>query len=1220
MGELALSREQRPAADITRSVVVSAGAGSGKTRVLTVRYLKLIAAGVSPAAVVAMTFSRKAAAELRQRVDRALSRAYQSGLLDGESLDEAARRRLFAARTRLGEGHIGTIHSFCQGVLTAEPTLIPDRPGFTVLDQTSLDSLLGEALARAAGSSDPLAGTLARLRAAGLPRYRIDKATRELLPRRWEIDEVRRTRRRGDAELAELVAQSRREMAEEFFALLETTPEEIGDRLDELAADAEVTERLGGKELDGCNALELFHELRRILLELSRGPGGFADLDADDLTLLRTVKSPSGVTKSHLHGWNVFSLVKNAVKTFESCLGVDLYGLERRAAELTDVFLDWLDEVDDEFRRLKVRRRGADYQDLLELTAAGLTEDGDLVRGLRGRYRHFLIDEFQDTDPRQWEIIRALALPPDEGRTLFIVGDRKQSIYGFRGGDNTVFRRAAAEVRAAGGAVLSLDDNYRSAPAVLDFVNPLFEELFGADKALLAADPENSTAVEPQAMNHRRAVEGSGGVVFLQPAEVKDRLLDKLDEALLCGRGLVELLEGRLAGIPAPANHPDEWVRRGERPLVGVLGRTREKLSLIAAALDHLGRGSDYALLRGGGLFAGAEADWLRAALGALVDPRDGVQLAALALSPLGGLDYDDLLRLRRRADELGRPWSALLWGSADGAVAGLGRRIELLRGRLRRWRRSAGLTSGSRLIAELYRESAVGSALRRVGQPDRWRRLEHLLELVRAQERLGVLGGPLDTLTWLRDNEDSRDIEEPLDAGEPIVLLTIHAAKGLEFPVVLLPFLDAKTSAPSWDHVLARDRNGRRRLRLPVRAEEPPYSATLTPLSRELRNRVELRETLEAKRLFYVACTRAEDHLILVRGDKKEKPNLRGEECGKQPLRWINARVGFADGEARLKGDLVGRVWTPADEITSIQNDTASAAAAVDTSLTAPLSVPDPLPVGPSVLGELRRCPRLFYLRRVLKLSSPPRRRAEPGEAWTEDGGGRGGGRGGAFGGALHHLISLSDGRPLPAPELENLLADYVHSVAEDTDDPESAAWLGQPGAAVRETLTGHLTRLDGMESWRRIRDAAPRYEVPLRVEVDGCLVMGYIDCLTTETAELGIYDFKSTVVDRPLGELGAHHGYDLQLGVYALAAGRLFSTPVTELGLLYTAPEGGYQPLEVDAAAESAHEALGRAASLARTPFAEVPRGAEEACRDCPFVRLCFGLDGGLNDLSTE
>jgi len=1194
-----LSEEQAPAADIGRSVIVSAGAGSGKTRVLTARYLRLLRQGVEPAAIVAATFSRKAAAELRRRIDEALADAFHRRLLEDMALDEVERRRLLRARERLTEGHIGTIHSFCQYLLAVEPTLIPDRPDFGILDQLEADRVRRAAVERAVAASEPLTSNLARLRKAGYSLYDIRRTTAQLLNSRWELAEARDNHHLGPAELKRLYHRSLTAVYSRFLIKLPPDPRGL---IDELLADEAVVGLLADKELNGESALQALRAIRESLRRMLTDPTA---LTTAELERLRACKSPPGINKNKLHDCNIFSEIRKASAGLPEA--PPTLEDEERAYELTAVLFAWLDEVTAEYERLKVARRIADYDDLLDRAAAGLAERPALVRSLRRRFRHFLVDEFQDTDPRQWEIIRALGLPAEDeiadgSRTLFIVGDRKQAIYGFRGGDNTVFRRAEAELVAHDGLGCKLKDNYRSREAVLKFVNPFFEALFGADRELLSARPHSSTAVEPQLMAAAREDRAGGSVELLEPA-TPFKNDQSLKEALLAARAVDDLLAGRLDGIPALADYPDDAVHERRRPLVGVLARTHGRLALLAGALDLLGRGDDYALGRGG-LFNGPEAGWLRAALGALTDPRDGVSLAALLLSPCGGFDYNDLLRLRNLARERDRSWIGLVLSDQ---TAELGPSWVDFHQRWRSWRRAAAVGGTSRLINQIMRDTGLEAGLRARGRGESWRCLQQLVELIAARERTGELTGPAATLEWLRDNENSGEFDAPPPPYAPVVLMTMHAAKGLEFPVVLLPFLGTAPRIGSDGRArLESDPAGERRLVVQVRDNAAPFKLKWTALGEALGRAADRAVVLEEKRLFYVACTRTRDHLLLLQSKLGQTANLTGEYAGGKPAAWMGCLFEPGTGdEVKLRhGTPVARrrrLQLPTPIIASRE---AFDESRVKLDLVHPLSVADPPPVSPSALAELADCELGFYLHRLLRLSTGSAAKLHSREKVASEMQ-----HGAAFGTALHRLLEFSGGADLPEERIVELLSAWERQGRlEDNDGPEFDAppeWAG--------ALTRHLNRLTGLEDWRHIRSLEPTFEMPLRLELHGCLVLGYIDCLVATSKYLEIYDFKSNALDgTSMDELTTQQGYDIQLGVYALAVEKLYQRTLNRVGLLFSAPGGGLLPLEPAGVKARAAALLERAAELAATPFADVlAQYPPEGCRRCDLRTLCAALE---------
>jgi len=187
---LRLSAEKLRTIDVSRSCVVSAGAGSGKTVVLVARYLRLLVNGVEPRRIVAMTFTNKAAAELRHRIDEALSYSLRSWEFEGRSLSEAEWQLLFTARQKLSEGYLGTIHAFCHRLLREEPTLLPKRPFAGELEQTMMRQFRQDAESSAATAAEP-DGALAQLLDAGVERRNLRSVTQRLLGKPEELADAR---------------------------------------------------------------------------------------------------------------------------------------------------------------------------------------------------------------------------------------------------------------------------------------------------------------------------------------------------------------------------------------------------------------------------------------------------------------------------------------------------------------------------------------------------------------------------------------------------------------------------------------------------------------------------------------------------------------------------------------------------------------------------------------------------------------------------------------------------------------------------------------------------------------------------------------------------------------------------------------------------------------------------------------------------------------------
>ncbi len=1156
---LIFSEEKKSAVDVSRSCVVSAGAGSGKTVVLVARYLRLLVNGVEPKRIVAMTFTNKAAAELRHRIDEVISYSLRSRNFEERVLTEVEWQRLFTARQQLSDGHIGTIHAFCHRLLREEPTLLPRRPFAGELDQTMMRQFRQEA-ERSAASAAEQGGALDQLLDAGVWRSNLRKVSQRLLGKPDELAAAREGYEKGFDYYKEQLNDLAERILIEFREVL---AEAWWGQFNAQLADPVICEHFNEKDV-----LDRIRHLHREMLPFMTG-----DWDEPLGELLRLSKlyplNYKGLTASKglLNGLNPLKGFKDLLKKFIPQKVLSLRD-EERAFRLSGVLLDWVGEVAERYLLSKERATVVDFNDQISSVAVGVTENADFRKRLRGRYRHFLIDEFQDTDPRQWEIIRRLAEPAEDeantgGRTLFIVGDRKQAIYGFRGGDNTVFNEARRWIRdKCGGDSTILMENWRSRDGVLDFVNPFFDKLFSADMEVEYAHP---TAVEPQPMLRSRPA-GEDGSTLLVKLEGKHN--DTPQQALATAEVLAALLNGELEGIEPPENR-QRWI--------GVLTRTHNQINLLTAALEYLGLGDRFSLGKGKGLFQRKEVGWLRATLKALYDGRDPVALAAALLSPFGGFDYNDLLA----ANEEGN-WSRRVFDDNWRAD-----RFANFRQRWRRWKRLASLASVERLVRAIYRDSGIEAALRSQGQSERWEVLTHLMEPLRGLD-------PIAALSWLEESGEDGELEAPAPGQNEIVLMTIHSAKGLEFPLVLLPFLGSPPGNQKDGLGVGRFSEEEFLPYIGIRETESPWEDGSSLVSLIIRQHEGERSFLESKRLLYVAATRARDHLLLVYpyGQKQGGEGLDFLSNGNPRFAsWLDSLLTVDEDKLYVDGGLAGKYleWERRAVEDSLALPT-PAAEEPDHSLLPAVEVYDPLPLAPSSLGMLRRCPVEFYLNRVLRVDTFALKELESGES-TE------GGYGAVFGSALHYLAESGGGYPLTEDEVSRHLTGFLDK---DNLPPDAV-----PG------LVKHLRLLDEMPIWRKAREAGVRFEIGLRAELAGCLFMGRIDAVAEIDGEPYIFDFKTTIAeDGDFTALSRKMGYDLQLTAYALGWEARYGKRPAGLYLLYTSGAGEVVRISQDETEGEVRQMLEQAASLARRPFAELLAEEKGNCPACKLRGLCNSL----------
>ena len=888
--------EQREALEADVGVALSSGAGCGKTTVLTDRFLRALEERRPLDRLVAVTFTEKAAAEMRQRIrSRCRERA------DAGDADADYWRRVLRG---LEAGRIGTFHGFCLDLLKRYAVQAGLPPEFAVLDEAVAPTLRDEALR----------GLIRRWLAEGHPDLvalavelgldAVREGLRSLLtgraladPGRWAAleaeDLIRHWNEAWEAEGRPAVLRNFVDDARPCLELLRSNQCEhrVGAiRRAALLAEIPMLPIAPRPDLS-------FDEIR----EAAKVSGGGGGKDWPSIDVFEQVKER-------------YTNLRGAVDRTRKRLNID-DALTRRSAELGVRFARLASEVQREVDRLKQRREAADFEDLLvRARDLLLGQESGVLETLRSEIDLLLVDEFQDTDPIQGAIVRALAGEDPSDARLFLVGDSKQSIYRFRGAAPRIFEEFRDDLPPEGR--LALTGNFRSVPGVIDFVNALFRDLYDA--------PEEALRAEHQV---ERGEEDAPAVEFLWPFEqgastkrptVADR---RRTEARWIARLLADRLErGWMIRVPK-----EGVVREARAGDVAILFRAMTTAGVYEAALAD--EGIDSHTFDGSAFFAQQEVLDVVNLLAAIEDPFDPLALAASLRSPCFGVSDlglywlanarlddrpADLARNLRRGDEVAE------LSRADR------RRAVRARDLLERWRGAKDRVSVAALLDRVLDESGLEAAL--VAEPMGDRRRANVRKLVRLASQYDRGGFPLaDYVARLRTDQRQLAREDQAatntEAGDAVRLMSIHRAKGQEFPVVIVPDLDRK-APPMSRGVVIHPRHGPIvRADLEPGASPPPWAADDRPrsLGEQLYRASEDRmERDEADRLFYVAATRAQSHLILSSGlaatAADHKPEARALELlaerfdlqtgrlrGEIPEGWPEPRVGvIADAPGR--------------------------------------------------------------------------------------------------------------------------------------------------------------------------------------------------------------------------------------------------------------------------------------------------------------------------------
>jgi ATP-dependent helicase/nuclease subunit A len=829
--------EQQRLAVVTRdvSVVLSSGAGCGKTHVLTERYLShLRDDGAEVGQIVAITFTDRAARQMRGRIRRAV----QGHLRAAATEDEAATwaRHLRALET----APISTIHAFCGTLLRQHAFDAGLDPQFDVLEEVLAVNVRDEAaddcLQRLLTAATETADDLRQL--VLLYGWRPAVEAVNFLLRSWDGSHWQRRLATTPGEIA---AEWRREAREVLL------PRYI-DFL--LAAKPAYARLLTLLERHPPKPGPMADNVRTLLDGLPRLAAA-TDLAAATEELAEAAKVGS-IGKKAWTDPDVYEAMKGAFEKFRN--GIRGLELERfadpgeRLAEAALVgqrFLRVAGAVVHAYQERKRTLGLVDFQDLLLLTRDLLRDRADIRERLQDRYRFVLIDELQDTDPVQMELVEYLCGGGMTAGKLFAVGDSKQSIYRFRGAEVRLFQDLRRRVPHEGRQ--SLTENFRSQPAILDFANALF--------ARRLVDFEPLVPHEPQ-VNPGPCVE----FLWSPWPEKENVAAARTTEA--------EWIAGRIAAMVAPGAER-LVVDRDEKPPrlrpvrpgdVVLLFRSMSSVHLYEAALRA--RGLHYYLVGGRAFFAQQEIYDILNLLRALENPQDAVSLAGTLRSPFCCVSDEALFVLARHPDGL---WAGLGDESFDARLpADQHEPVARARRFLGRWRGLKDRLPIAGLLNAVFADSGFDAATQFESLGDRkLANLWKLLELARTFDRSGLFGlaefiGRLGDLVRSQPREEQAATQP--ENADVVRLMSIHQAKGLEFPVVFVPDLAAIGRGPgrpfaAWDPDLGCV------ARPPNDEDGPPFPDLGWKL---FEARGDLEDWHEDLRTLYVACTRARDYLVL--------------------------------------------------------------------------------------------------------------------------------------------------------------------------------------------------------------------------------------------------------------------------------------------------------------------------------------------------------------------
>ncbi|MBE2183608.1 MAG: UvrD-helicase domain-containing protein [Anaerolineae bacterium] len=822
------------------NIAVSAGAGSGKTFILTNRFLSLLEARPDWRLnqIVAITFTQKAAGEMRDRV---------RGLL----LAKAAETGDIQWQARLNEmdsARIGTIHSLCASLLRANAAIIGIDPDFSVLDEAQ------SLLMRQNAVEDSLYDL------AAMPELAM------MLFDEYDPQQVIKA-------LSENLNSDMRALPLNLFehwnqAYLHALRQTLM-QLQHTAVFIEARDF----------SFEGIQESDKLTVIWQEYAGHMRALSSDDLeTCLYALQTLSRAKVGNIGSGAVWGDVKEyravligavaACREAFAALGSPPGDDDARAALLLEGWRQAVILAGDHYQRLKDAARALDFDDLELKTRALLAASEIAARYDGAEFQHLLVDEFQDTSAAQWEIVRALASPERAG-ALFIVGDPQQSIYRFRGADPTTFEQAEAAINASGGLSLSLDESFRSHQPLVGCFNAAFsniltrddsspvaryQSIYGASmRAYRVEPPCDENAIELYLHDKERMGEGDSEARRVWEAQTIAR---KIQTLVAHGRPCYDKAQGDLR----PLNYGD----------FAILFRGMRNVTLYENGLREAG--IPYVTLGGRSYYDRPEVWDVLHLLIALHNPNDELALASALRSPLFGFSDEMLLALRlpENADMARQPlWYTLMTRNHHIPEDNL-EIVTFARKTLRKLTDFSGRISVAELMQMALDETGYLAIL--TALPDGARRRMNVEKLVTLAMQPGAATQSISAFTRtvqsLTDLE-VRESEAVVSVEGAVQIMSVHASKGLEFPVVIIADAASMGRRNNAD-LLINDPDLEWVCKL-QRADDQDK----VPQSFTYRRAVTLesqREEAESRRLLYVAATRAQDLLIISGENKADK------------------------------------------------------------------------------------------------------------------------------------------------------------------------------------------------------------------------------------------------------------------------------------------------------------------------------------------------------------
>ena len=1154
--------------DLDNDIVLGAGAGSGKTRVLVSRFIRLLSqkrADVDQ--IMALTFTKKAAAEMQERIRKEIIQREESA----DSFEQ--KKYWYQQKLNLNQAVISTFHSFASNILRQYPVISEVDPEFQVLEENEAFDLLDETINEVIeeGLNEEKENIMKLVRTYNL--YPLaDKLTSIYLEMRKDNLAVEK--------LIELTFQS----LEDSRAERERTKQELIQMVEGLINKFE-TEGATGK------TVQKMEDLRAEWPTLKEKLRKAVDLDQSIFTDVIGIKD---IIKNNLSS----NLNDQATEIKDMLKDSDFKSLFiiERAEQIIRPLTEVISLIEEKYTTKKEANSFLDFYDLQDRLIKILKSNEALIENLNDQFKYIMVDEFQDNNPVQEEIIELLGQNPEIN--IFLVGDPKQSIYRFRGADVRVFNRQKQVIKKRDGEIYKLSKNFRSRPSILRFVNFLFEQIL-----------ENDPGIDYQKLTSFRGEQAEDLELNLIAAKELDESLSsdelrELEAAILAER-TAEIIDNEKYLIREGANK-----RKVQPEDISYLFQALSNVELYEEAL--LKRNIAVNVVNGRGFYEQQAVLDIINLIKVIENNYRDFELTGLLRSPFCGLDDNEIYKVNKNKSE--HLWDYLLENELTELEPKKRKYLQEFIQNIEKARRLRDVKNPYDLIKELVAECNYREALKADhNYKQQWANLDKVLFQIKDlyQNRNCSLKEVLEFFQKNRDNE-TREGQAELKSKEGAVqLMSVHQAKGLEFPVVIIP--DIQRKLIHYNNIPDILINQEKGLGIKISTDNGNQG---TPLYNELKEWEIEMEMYEKIRLLYVAMTRAEDKLIL---SGYTKNNLKTNfEDSKSWLDWLAAYLGknsfdkseeicfnYDNEELKLKVNLIKNQEFKTEDSLQTELETQEFTISdwndeenweeLNSKIKPIKTISQEHKDEISVTGllEYERCPRLYYLRYIKNIPSLDELAVVKGQKEYRDN----------FmdplkkGLIIHRLYELAGLKADPGEYIEQVITEMNYS---------------EIGAEAKTELIDILKSYQNREKdylTKQPELTKTYHEKQFTLNFPQFYLRGTIDNIYLyEDKQLEIIDFKTNNITKEEVEEKSSE-YRLQLESYCLAASNLFSVDSIKYRIEYLTPETNYSKVLKQEDIKQIQQkitALGKkiANSTAKEDF-KVKQGKN--CEYCMYGKLC-------------